>query len=464
MKLASIGLIDWFPNHLLSILNFLLTLVFVSFILRAKRPPGGTWAWLFFVAIIPYIGIPFYLFFSGRKFQTKLQTKEALFQPKGGENTKSLDPVERILETLGNPSAKYNNEGNFISSGELAYAELNKLVGSAKKSINLTTFIFADDEVGDAILTLLIKKLREGVAVRILLDSLGSLWVKHPSFKEFAGAGGQIGYFMPLLHIPFKGRSNLRIHRKTLIVDGTRAILGGMNIAKEYMGSTEDTKRWVDLGLEIYGPSVKDLESVFKKDWKFATGKNADTDITESFEPAAENRLQIVASGPDVLGDPLYDSLLTLIFKANKRIWISTPYFIPDESLAKGLQLAAQRGVDVCILIPQKSNHFLADLARGSYVRQLTLSGCKFRFLPKMIHAKAFLVDSENAVIGSANFDMRSLLYNYEIGAFMSSKNNILSLEKWFISRFAETNSKILPSGFWIDMAEGVGRVLGPMI
>ena len=454
----------WAPEHLVSMINFLLTLIFVSFILRSKKPPGSTLAWLFFIAAIPYVGIPFYIFLSGRKFKTKFQKKEALFEPKNEEDNENADTVEKILGNLGVPPPRQNSEALVISSGKEAYSELTNLIESAQKSISLTTFIFANDGVGRSILELLISKAEQGVSVRILLDSLGSIWVRHPSFRKFKKMGGKIGYFMPLIHVPFRGRYNLRNHRKIIVVDSQKAVLGGMNIAEEYMGYASESQQWIDLGLKIVGPSAADLETVFAKDWKFATGEDFSKDPIPLSENHFENRLQIVASGPDVIGDPLYDFILSLIFKATRRIWIATPYFIPDESLAKALQLACQRGVDVHILVPKKSNHFLADLARGTYLRQLESSGCKISFFPKMMHAKAFLVDEEYALVGSANFDMRSLLYNFEIGAFMSSKPGINSVRDWFTHCFALSDEKLEPGSFWIDLAEGVGRVLGPLI
>jgi len=454
----------WFPEHFLSIGNFLLTLIFVSFILRSKKPPGSTWAWLLFITVIPYVGIPFYLIFSGRKFRTKFQRKESLFEPKPKDGKGSMDSIERILANMGTPPARFNSEASVISSGIDAYNELTQLIESAKKDIYLTTFIFADDNVGRSLLELLKRKVEKGVSVRILLDSLGSIWGRTPSFKEFKNSGGKIGYFMPLIHLPFRGRSNLRNHRKIVIVDSEKSILGGMNIAKEYMGPTSNSDRWIDLGIKISGPSVHDLVSIFAKDWKFATKEDLKPLPPHVDAESGKHKLQIVASGPDVLGDPLYDSILTLIYKARKRIWVSTPYFIPDESLAKALQLASQRGIEVRILIPKKSNHFLADLARGTYMRQLDSSGCHISFLPKMIHAKAFLVDEDYALIGSANFDMRSLLYNFEIGTFITSKDGIRSLEDWFKRYLNETTEKLPRTSFWIDLAEGVGRVLGPLI
>lgn len=482
----------WLLRHIISISSFLLTILFVSFILRSKRPPGSTSAWLLFITLIPYVGIPFYILFSVRKVSTKLQKKETLFETKQLNSSaseplssnKAYQSFETFLARTGNPPARMNPSLHLLSNGELAYRQILELIEGATKTIHLTTFIFADDIVGRSILQLLTFKAQKGVKVRLLLDSLGTTWVKKPNFDEFRAASGEVGYFMPLFHLPLRGRANLRNHRKALIVDSQKAVLGGMNVALEYMGPEVDTisgqPRWVDLALEIQGPSVTDIERIFEKDWKFATQKNIET-LDPKGDPKGEpnsetstihteaqaQRIQIVASGPDVMGDSLYDSLLTLIYQAKTRLWIATPYFIPDESLAKALQLSAQRGVDVKVLIPEKSNHPLADLARGSYVKQLVAQGCQFYFLPKMMHAKAFIIDQDFALTGSANFDMRSLLYNYEVGTFISSVACILELETWFKKQFSASiisTSVLGEPAFWTDLAQGVGRVLGPLI
>ncbi len=260
-------------GHLLAIVNFPLTLIFVSFILRSKRPPGNTLAWLLFIVIIPYIGIPLYIFLSGRKFTGRLAKKENIFNSENQKENKSRGDVESLLASLGAPPARANFKVSLILNGQDAYNRIIEVINSAQNSIHLTTFIFANDPVGLEILNLLKVKAQKGVSVKLLLDSMGSLWVKNPSLGEMKKAGGKVAYFMPLLHIPFKGRSNLRNHRKILIIDSEKALIGGMNIAQEYLGPTADSNRWVDLALNIEGPSVRDLETIFNKDWDFANGK-----------------------------------------------------------------------------------------------------------------------------------------------------------------------------------------------
>ncbi len=458
---------SWSFGHLFSILNFLLAVLFVSFILRSKRPPGNTLAWLLFVLIIPYVAIPLFIFLTDRKYKTRMQKKKALYELNPRDILLREETVEKLLGGLGVPPAKGGHQAKLLASGEEAYAQIAGLISSAKSRIHLTTFIFAEDPVSESLIGLLEKKAEEGVQVSILLDSMGSLMARHASFEGLRKKGGQVVFFNPVFHMPFAGRTNLRNHRKLLIVDSRRAIMGGMNIAKEYMGPQPDPNRWTDLCLQMEGMGVQYMEDIFTEDWKFATGKDPGRDIPAPpgvAPTAGECVLQIIPSGPDVRWDPLYDTLLSLIFEAKQRVWIATPYFIPDEALTRALELAARRGIDVRLLVPRHSNHFLADLARGTYLRQLLNSGCRVALAEKMLHAKAFLVDGDYAILGSANFDMRSLLLNYEIGVLIRAGKPLGDLDQWFRAQFQVAGTSDFKVNYWRDLLESVGRVFGPLI
>jgi cardiolipin synthase len=175
--------------------------------------------------------------------------------------------------------------------------------------------------------------------------------------------------------------------------------------------------------------------------------------------------VQVVASGPDVAGDPLYESLLALIFAARDRIWIITPYFVPDEMLSRALSLAARRGVDVRLLVPARSNHLTADLARASYLRDLHQAGGRVLFYkPVMMHAKAILFDDQLAVIGSANMDMRSLLLNYEIALYLYSPAQVEQVSVWANSLFADAELELPPPGWLREIFENIVRLLSPLL
>ena len=425
-------------EHLVAILSSLLTLVFVSFVLRAKRPPGNTIAWLLFLLTFPYLGIPVYIFLSRRKFKPSSDEKPGLYPLRAAKNIRLVESGDSTLQTV------------------------LTLLKSAKSKIHLTTFIFANDDVGQAVLSALEERALEGLEVRVIADSLGALWVRTPSFKQLKKYGGQVDYFMPFLHLSPFSRSNLRNHRKMLMIDGARAMIGGMNIADEYMGAHKGI--WIDVGVTFEGDAVLDLETVFQRDWKFATKAKLEIDSPSPRESQTDEGIQILASGPDVERDPLYDFLLSALYAAKKRVWIATPYFIPDESLSKALELAARRGVDVQIWVPAASNHSLADLARATYLHDLFRAGAKIQYVTQMMHGKVVLIDDEHAVVGSANFDMRSLLTNFEIGTVITVRTTISQLELWFQRIPKETLQAWPPTTLLRDVMEGVGRAIGPLL
>lgn len=452
----------WLYQNFFSIVHFLLVFAFLGHILRQKKTPTSVLAWFLTVLIAPYVGLPLYIIFGNRKFQS---SKPQLYNPHTGMVSDFIDPVQKVLIAGGCPPPCLNKEIKFLESGEEAFTTLMSLMTEARISIFLETYIFSNDDVGKMVLAKMTTKAREGLDVRILLDSLGSHLPGHPSFKEFIAAGGHVAYFMPLLHRPFRGRANLRNHRKLLLIDNQTAMLGGMNIAHEYMGPTPDLGRWVDLALTLKGNAVPEFSRVFCSDWRFATKKNArgPESFTESAMSGA-HLSQVVTSGPDVDTDPIYELLLTAIYGARHRIWISTPYFVPDESLAKALELAARRGVDVRIMIPKKSNQILADLGRSTYLQQVQNAKGRIFLFPRMIHAKATLIDNNYALVGSANMDGRSLLLNYELGACLYSANDIDMLASWFERSLAQCAEGFTNPTWAAEWIHGIARLLGPLI
>jgi cardiolipin synthase len=452
--------------HLLAVFSFLFSLILISHLLKERRAPGSTAAWLLLIILVPYVGVPLYLFFGGRKIRKITGSKHGFYRSVPYEQTpEDTLPVERILLAAGVRGKSDSNEIEILKNGQISYQTLFELIQGAKKSVHITTFILKLDEVGRSIVQLLEEKSKSGVEVKLLLDGLGSFWTFRWRLSGLRKAGGKVSVFLPLFHLPFLGHSNLRNHRKLVIVDGSDAMIGGMNLASEYLGPVERSSRWVDLLLRVRGPVVKDLHEVFSEDWEFASGKKIVGSLSGGAHGGNET-LQAVASGPDVKGDALYDSIATAIFNASSRIWIATPYFIPDETLSKALELAAKRGVDVRILLPKKSNHFLADICRGSYVRQLEQAGAKICFyLPTMLHAKAVLIDQSYAIVGSANLDMRSLLLNFEVGLVIYSATGIQMVSAWFETVLKETElGKASEPSFLKQIEEGFGRILGQVL
>lgn len=465
-------------SELLTVLGFVLALVLLAHILRSNRPPQSTIAWLLSIVLLPYLGVPLYLLLGGRKMRRLALRKQKLYTRDLGDRVPRVGvDAERILRSFGVPPSTPGNRLRLITDGVEAHDELLRLIDLAARSIHVTTYLLSNDGVGQAIVARLARKASEGVEVRVLLDAVGSWRLPRATKAPLEAAGGRFASFMPVFHIPFRSRSNLRNHRKLVVVDGKVAMTGGMNLGTEYLGPTPDPKRWKDLLLVVEGPAVTDLQELFWWDWCFATSEPP-PDLANELSPRAltgpwlwpgtENEptpVQVVASGPDVEGDALYESLITLLFSAKRRVWVVTPYFVPDEILAKALDMAARRGVDVRIMVPNRSNHRSADLARVGYLRQIHQAGGKIlRYRLGMLHAKAILIDDETAVVGSANMDMRSLFLNYEVALFLYSRERTLELERWFEGLSAHCRPGLSRPNWLRELAENVVRLLSPLL
>lgn len=450
----------WFAAQIYSILHFVIILFFLAHILRARKPPSSTLAWVFLVLIQPLLGLSLYIVFGSRKIRSVSES-----WPQSLDSSFLNDPIQKLLIASGSEFPCNNTSIQILENGEVAYREITEKIQNAGKSIYVETFIFSKDEVGKNILELLTMKAKEGLDVRILIDAFGTILSRNPSFKEFQKAGGKFAKFMPIIHKPFRGRANLRNHRKLILIDHTYAIMGGMNIASEYMGPHADGDRWLDLGLIAQGPLVTQMEKIFREDWSFATHEEV-TEAVAYPEPVSSSAhiAQLVSSGPDNPFDPIYEWLLTALYIARKRIWITTPYFIPDESLAKALELAAKRGVEVRLLIPARSNHLLADMGRTTYLEQVQSAGVKIHLFPGMIHAKLILIDQDYGLISSANLDSRSLLINYELGVCLYSAEDIRQLEEWCLKLFRLCQVGIPHVGPLHAFIGGFARLISPLI
>jgi cardiolipin synthase len=447
-------------TQLVSIVTVVMVTVLVAVVVVQHRAPGTTLAWLLAIIFLPYIGVPLYLVFGSYKLRARGRKAQLYTPPPAGAGRGT---IAGMLCASGAPPPRPGNEVVVHTTGEEAYAAVIDALEAAVRSIHISTLILGDDPVGHAILAVLERKARAGVEVRLLLDSLYRYRSKRRRLARLVAAGGELAWFMPVWHMPFISpvRANLRLHRKIIVTDGTTAIVGGMNLTHEYMGPAPSPGRWRDLSARVRGPAVADIAAVFAADWAFA----ARAVLAPPAPPpeVGDAAIQVVGSGPDVHDDLLYDAFLSLVFEARERIWIATPYFVPDSALIRGLVLAARRGVDVRVVVPARSNHITADYAGASYLRQLAAEGGRICcYQPGMLHAKCVLVDRALAVIGSANLDMRSLFLNYEIALFLSSPAEIAVCAAWFEALWPRCGA-LRPAGRPRLLAESVARLIGPL-
>ncbi len=464
-------------TYVFFIASFLLGVILIAHILMQKRPPSGTISWLLIILFLPYLGVPLYLIFGGRKMQRHINRKGRIGLVSDHQiPDDEAAVIDRFLRTYNIPGAESGHRGRLCRTGDEIFESMKEVLKSARRSIYLSTFIYQSDAVGKAILEILVEKANAGVDVRLLMDGVGSLHTRSRFFKPLVEAGGEIAFFLPVLHRPFRGRTNLRNHRKITIVDNCRVMAGGANIGVESMGCRERPAQWKDLAFVMEGPAVRHWLSVFATDWKFAAKESLSAEQLripdnygfveqEGLELVAAGVVQVVPSGPDVDGDMLHDALLTMIYSAQKRFWTVTPYFVPDDALCQALALAARRGVDVRVVLPLRSNHIPPDIVRGIPLRQIQAAGGKILFYtPKMLHAKVVLADDEVAVVGSANMDIRSLLLNYETAMFVYSDSAISEVEAYIEELMTHTRNGIAEASLLRTLGESIVRLVSPLL
>jgi len=423
--------------------GFILALFLVARLMSEKRAPANTFAWLLIMVLVPWVGVPLYLLLGGRKLrrlaERKSRLRPALPAPVPGVPRLASSPIVHTIVAAGGSPPAAGNSIQLITNGEDAFASLEQQIRSARTSIHITAFILAGDDTGRRIVNLLTERAREGLKVRLLLDAVGSMFSRR-RVQSLREAGGEVGLFMPVLPFTSRGSANLRNHRKIAVFDHCTAIVGGHNLAREYMGPTAFEKRWQDFGAVIRGPAAALLNEVFIADWCFATRHSVDQlhaeiPLATVLASKGESDLQVVASGPDVPGDPLYEGIVSMIQEADNSIWIVTPYFIPDDVLLRSLIVKARSGKEITLITPRRSNHPVADFAGRHYLRELQNAGVNvLQYHHGMLHSKAMIVDDRVGLLGSPNFDLRSLFVNFEIGVLVHSAPDVEAMKIWAVT------------------------------
>jgi cardiolipin synthase A/B len=452
--------VSWLLPYVASIAGFVLAAALAIVILRERRPPASTLAWLLLIAFAPWLGVPAYLALGGRKLHQRSRGKPGLRladDAAPAADAAPADPLARVLIGAGAGLPSPGNELRWHASGVEAYAELCRVIDGAVRSIRVATFVLGDDEVGRDLAGRLAARARSGIEVCVLVDGLLARRARH-LLADLRAAGARTAVFLPLIKLPLRGRSNLRNHRKAVLVDGELAILGGRNLAGEYLGPTPRPDRWRDLSLTLAGPAVALVDEVFRADWQFAHGP-ALAGVGPA-PPRGEVEVHVVPSGPDVPGDPVYEALLHVVFTAQRRLWIATPYFAPDQALERGLELAVRRGVDVRLVVPRRSNHAVADLVTRGFLASLSRRGVTvLRYGPGMMHAKLVLAD-DIVITGSANLDQRSLFLDFELCVVTHDPASVDAITALYADLVAGSD----PTPARRRLRDDVGRLLAPLV
>ncbi|MGF1531753.1 MAG: phospholipase D-like domain-containing protein [Puniceicoccaceae bacterium] len=402
-------------------------------ILREKRNPSNIYAWSLAVILVPWAGVPLFLLFGGRKsrrwVRIKKEVMEAAIRRAESETMLSL-PIQHWAVT---PDA--GNKVELLRDGVEAFEALIAGIEQAEETIDCMTYIFGRDAVADAVVDKLEERARAGVQVRLLVDAFGSMGKVARIRRRLAPLGAQVVRFLPLLALQSHSSANLRNHRKLTIFDRKVCIAGGQNIDRRFIGPVPDPELFVDFSLRYEGPVLRAFNFVFAADWVFSAGEKIETVLPLlHFQPerVGDSLVEVIESGPEIEGDPLYTRILLLVQDCRESLTIVTPYFLPDDTLFHSLVVKALSGRAIRLILPMRSNHRLVDLASYHRVRELSRAGVRVLFYePGMIHGKLMIVDEEIAMTGSANFDQRSLFLNFEIGIFQSSPSDVAALQQW---------------------------------
>jgi cardiolipin synthase len=418
-----------------------------SVMLLEKRNPYKTIAWLLIFIAFPIGGYILYTFF-GRNLRKDriiknlkdynrcsqiLATYNTAQKPEGFDFPDSK--LSRLMENSTSLPILYYNRTKVLTNGPSTFREIIREIRKAIDHIHMEYYIIRDDKLGRHIRDILIEKAEKGVEVRVLYDGVGSLYLPDSFFKPLKDAGGKVSVFLPL-KFPFMDyRTNYRNHRKVLVVDGRVGFLGGLNIGDEYLGKSRAFKFWRDTHIKIEGDSVYSLQSVFLQDWMFASGEDL---RCEHYFPANKidtiKPIQIVASSPDTQWNSMQNLYMELVSMAERKLYITTPYLIPDESLLTAIKLAALSGVDVRLMVPGIPDKKIVHWASRSYYQELMEAGVRvFEYNRGFIHAKVIQVDDRVASVGTANLDIRSLHLGYEINALVYDAEVVKTLEEDFI-------------------------------
>lgn len=416
---------------IIEILYLLTVASIVVVVISENRNPIKTVAWILAVVFLPFIGIIWYAFFGqdatkrhviSKRMYSKLKRRplDEMGTPEEFTIPDEHDNLVALLKNMDYNPLLGGNDVKLFTSGEEKFNYLFYDIERAKEHIHIEYYVFIDDDLGQKLQKALIKKAKEGVEVRIIYDSFGSRKVKEKYFEDYRMAGIEVEPFLKLTWSAFTSRLNYRNHRKIIVIDGTIGYLGGMNIADRYIKGIE-WGLWRDTHARIVGKGVQGLQSVFLIDWYFVS----QTLITSrKYFPSIENcgsvPMQIVNSGPINDFNELSHGITQAIYDAKKSILIQTPYFLPPEGMLDALYGAAIRGVDVRIMISEKSDVAIVQLASKSYIKNLLKSGVKVYFYTKgFMHSKLMIFDDSLTLIGSANFDARSFEQNFEVEAFI---------------------------------------------
>ncbi|HMJ51026.1 MAG TPA: cardiolipin synthase [Polyangiaceae bacterium] len=462
-------------------------LALIPVVVLRRKEPSSTIAWILTLIFLPVVGAVLFLLFGRDRVRWPAKRKrqadafmrsilrertQEVREPSfaDGQLTELEKQIFQVGSLLTGAGASVGNRIEVLTDGNDVYEALGAAIDEAEHHVNAEFYLIRNDATGAWFRDKLVRAAERGVAVRLLCDAYGCLAIGAAWRRPLRRAGAKVGVFLPMRSL-FLQPVNLRNHRKIVVVDGKVAFSGGVNIGNEYRGQMRGIGTWRDTHFRMEGPAALALQRVFFQDWFFATGEGVDP---TPFFPAAGlapggASVAIVPSGPDTRTEAIHRLFFAAIAGSRERVFITTPYFVPDAPMVVALQVAAMRGVDVKLVLPSRSNHRVTFHAGRSFYTELLEAGVHiYEYQPGMIHAKTMVVDGRIVFLGSANMDMRSFRLNFEVHALIHDAPTAGELEACFADDLAKTT--VVDLATWrtrrrrYRIAEGAGRFVSPLL
>lgn len=473
------------------ITSYLLTIIAVTYgVVLENRTPVRTLAWIAVLVFVPFIGLLFYLYFGVNYRKVKMFSMKGLGDIKWLQymsedqkqrirktellRTEDMGEMHKLMTLLLNNSkallTRYNKV-EILNNGEETFPAVFSALSEARKYIHLEYYILERGKLLDRLIEILIAKAKAGVEVRVIYDDVGSWRLPKKRIQEMREAGIQVYPFLPVRFHKIANKANYRNHRKIIVIDGETAFVGGLNFADRYLTGVPGIGVWRDTHLKVKGEVVTSLQTVFLIDWYFVRQElllNREEYLPHVREDG--NVLtQVVSSGPDSDWASIQQAYFTLINMAKRYVFISTPYFMPGETTLNCIKAAAMGGVDVRILLPHRSDSFLAHWCSRSFVEELLEAGVKVYWYGKGInHSKVIVVDGIVASVGTANVDMRSFDQNFEVNLIVYDRDFARNVAAFFMKDLKESREESMSRWKFRSkkdkVRESVTRLFAPLL
>jgi cardiolipin synthase len=469
-----------------ALVDLALILVVIPWALSIKKEASSAVAWCLLVLLVPLVGSLLFFQFGYNSVHRPLNRKRrhrrsfrlshpaTEREPSAGEPPPepdhSWEGMARLASRVDAFPVMPGNAVEFYHDGASAFAAMYEAVRQARHHVHAEFYIVEPDAAGREFIALLADKAKAGVEVRLLYDAVGSYRLGGRALSPLRKAGGKIAAFLPVSILRRRLQINLRNHRKILVTDGRVAFTGGMNIGDDYVNKGKQFDHWRDTHLRVEGPASKALQRVFAEDWDFAAHEHLKgPSYFPTIRPMGNVPVQVVQSGPDQELKSIREVYFAAILRARQRVWIASPYFVPDPGLRDALCLAGRTGLDVRLLTVFKPDHVIPYLAARYYYGDALEAGVKvYEYTPGMMHSKLLLVDGAWASVGSANLDNRSLHLNFEANCLFYSPPAVAELERQY-KQDLEVSVRLDPLVYArrplaARLAENACRLLSPVL